>query len=91
ETKDMFSHAREQLAAIRSEEKYVLAELDRISKIEAANREKAELIRQKQEEVDLLYELDRFYGQLWEKLNNSARPEISELASNFLSGLTDNR
>ena len=26
-----------------------------------------------------------------EKLNNSARPEISELASNFLSGLTDNR
>lgn len=91
ETKDAFSHAREQLAAIRSDEKYVLAELDRIGKIEAANREKAELIRQKQEEADLLYELDRFYGQLWEKLNNSARPEISELASNFLSGLTDNR
>lgn len=91
EAKEIFSQSREEFATIRSDEKYIIAELERIEKIEAANREKAALITQKQEEADLLYELDRFYGQLWEKLNNSARPEISDLAGNFLSGLTDNR
>ena len=35
--------------------------------------------------------MDRFYGQFWEKLNNQARPEISELAGKFLVDLTDGR
>ena len=91
ELRDVFHNFREELVRVTSEENSIAKELDRIKKIEEENREKAELIKQKQEELDLLHELDRFYGQLWEKLNNSARPEISELAGKFLSDLTDNR
>ena len=36
-------------------------------------------------------ELDKFYTQFLEKLNNQARPELSRHASRFLSELTDGR
>jgi len=89
--KDDFYKKREELLKVQNDEKIILSELDRISKIERSNKEKADLIRQKQEQFDLLYELDRFYGQLWERLNNEVRPEIADLAGKFLSDLTDNR
>ncbi len=91
EVKDNFYGIREELLKIQGEEKAIVKELDRINKIEQSNREKQELIDQKQEQCDLLYELDRFYGRLWERLNNEVRPEIAELAGKFLSDLTDNR
>ncbi|MEI7475621.1 MAG: AAA family ATPase [bacterium] len=53
--------------------------------------EKINTIKDKQETVDYLIELDKFYGELWEKLNNEARPELSSIASEFLSELTDQR
>ena len=89
--KDNFYHTREDLLKIQNEEKIIVNDLDRIAKIEQSNKEKQEAIKQKQEQFDLLYELDRFYAQLWEKLNNEVRPEIAELAGKFLSDLTDNR
>jgi len=91
ETKEIFYKSREELIKTEAEEKNTAKELQHINKIEEANREKSLLIKQKQEEINLLYELDRFYAQLWEKLNNNARPEISDLAGKFLSDLTDNR
>ncbi len=91
ETKEIFYKNREELIKIEADEKNIVKDLDHIRFIEESNREKANLIKQKQEQVDLLYELDRFYSQLWEKLNNNARPEISDLAGKFLSDLTDNR
>jgi len=91
ETRDNFYNARENLLKIQGEEKIIVNDLDRIAKIEQSNKEKQEAIKKKQEQFDLLYELDRFYAQLWEKLNNEVRPEIAELAGKFLSDLTDNR
>ncbi len=91
ETREIFYKHREELIKIESEEKSTAKELEHIEKIEQSNKEKADLIKQKQEEVNLIYELDRFYSQLWEKLNENARPEISDLAGKFLSDLTDNR
>lgn len=91
ETKEIFYETREKLIKIESEEKSIAREYEHISKIEELNKEKVELIGKKAEKIDLLYELDRFYSQLWEKLNDNARPEISDLAGKFLSDLTDNR
>ncbi len=91
QTKELFHNSREELVKIEAEEKSISKDLEHIRKVEESNREKSELVKQKQEEFNLLCELDRFYNQLWEKLNNYARPEISELAGKFLSDLTDNR
>ncbi len=91
EVKDGFYKEKEELLKTQGEEKIILGELDRISRIEQSNAEKQKLINEKQERFNLLYELDRFYGQLWEKLNNEVRPEIADLAGKFLSDLTDNR
>lgn len=52
---------------------------------------KANQIKEKLEHSDYLIELDKFYGELWERLNNEARPELSEIASEYLSELTDQR
>ncbi len=91
ETREIFYKNREELIKTEAEEKSISRELEHIEKIEKSNKEKADLIKQKQEEANILYELDRFYNQLWEKLNDNARPEISDLAGKFLSDLTDNR
>lgn len=91
QAKDNFYKIREEVIKIEGEEKSISNEFKHIEKIEESNREKMLMIAQKQEEVDLLYELERFYSQLWEKLNDSSRPEISDLAGKFLSDLTDNR
>lgn len=53
--------------------------------------EKIKQVKEDQEHIDYLIELDKFYGELWEKLNNEARPELSGIASEFLSELTDQR
>lgn len=91
ETKEIFYKLREEIVKIEADENGITKEIERIKKIEGSNKEKTQLIEAKQEEANLLAELDRFYGQLWEKLNNEARPEISDLAGKFLSDLTDNR
>ena len=89
--KEIFHSLKNELIKIESEEKNIKDKLDRIQKSEDLNKEKLKFVKEKQEKLDLLIELDRFYGQFWEKLNNQARPEISELASKFLVDLTDGR
>lgn len=91
QTKESFYNFKNELVKIQAEEKNINDKLDRIRKTEDLNKEKLKLIKDKQEKLNLLVELDRFYGQFWEKLNNQARPEISELASKFLVDLTDGR
>jgi len=89
--KDEFYALKEQIIKIEAEVKNIKDKIDRIEKIEELNKEKLKLIKEKQERLDLLSELDRFLGQFWEKLNNQARPEISEIAGKFLIDLTDGR
>ncbi len=91
EAKEEFYALKEQMIKIEAEERNIKEKITRIEKIEDSNKEKLKLLKEKQERVDLLSELDRFYGQFWEKLNNQARPEISELAGKFLVDLTDGR
>ena len=91
QSKEIFYNSKNELVKIESEEKNIKDKLDRIKKTEDSNKEKLKFVKEKQEKLDLLVELDRFYGQFWEKLNNQARPEISELASKFLVDLTDGR
>lgn len=91
QAKESFYNFKNELVKIQAEEKNINDKLDRIRKTEDSNKEKLKLIKEMQEKQDLLTELDRFYGQFWEKLNNHARPEISELASKFLVDLTDGR
>lgn len=91
QAKESFYNFKNELVKIQAEEKNINDKLDRIQKTEDSNKEKLKLIKEMQEKQDLLTELDRFYGQFWEKLNNQARPEISELASKFLIDLTDGR
>lgn len=91
QAKEIFYRLKEEVVKIESEEKNIKEKIQRIQKIEDSNKEKMLLVKEKQEKLDLLMELDRFYGQFWEKLNNQARPEISELASKFLIDLTDGR
>ncbi|MFH0703010.1 MAG: AAA family ATPase [bacterium] len=69
----------------------VNAVLNKILEAEKNYLNKLELIKTKQAELNHLAELDRFYGYFLEKLNNQARPELSEIASEFLSELTDGR
>jgi exonuclease SbcC len=89
--KDCFYATKESVVKTEAEEKNIKDKIERIQKIEDSNKEKLNFVKEKQEKLDLLMELDRFYGQFWEKLNNQARPEISELASRFLIDLTDGR
>lgn len=91
QTKEAFYGLKEALVRTEAEEKNIKDKLERIQKAEDLNKEKLKTIKERQEKADLLSELDRFYGQMWEKLNNLARPEISELAGKFLSDLTDGR
>lgn len=91
QVKDSFYSSKNELVKIEAEEKNIKDKIERIQKIEDLNKEKLKIIKEKQEKTNILSELDRFYGQLWEKLNNQARPEISELAGKFLSDLTDGR
>lgn len=65
--------------------------LDRILKSEAEFKSKIDFIKEKEKDLNHLIELDKFYGQFLETLNNQARPEISELAGIFLEKLTDGR
>jgi len=90
-TKENFYNLKNEIVKIEAEEKNINDKLDRIKKTEDSNKEKLKFVAEKQEKLDLLVELDRFYGQFWEKLNNQARPEISELAGKFLVDLTDGR
>jgi len=89
--KENFYNLKNEIVKIEAEEKNINDKLDRIKKTEDSNKEKLKFVAEKQEKLDLLVELDRFYGQFWEKLNNQARPEISELAGKFLVDLTDGR
>lgn len=86
-----FNNAKIEAAQAEGEVKQIKAILDRIIKQEEFNKEKLHIIKVKQEEFNYLSELDRFFGQFIEKLNDIARPEISEIASEFLSELTDGR
>ncbi len=89
--KENFYNLKNEIVKVESEEKNIQDKFDRIKKAEDSNKEKLKLVKEKEEKLNLLIELDRFYGQFWENLNNSARPEISALASKFLIDLTDGR
>jgi len=91
QVKDGFYSLKNKILQAENTQKNSQEKLDRIKKTEDENKEKLNNIKEKQEKSDLLSELDRFYGQFWEKLNNQARPEISELAGKFLVDLTDGR
>ena len=82
-----------QYAVIKAEGelKEINAVLSRILSSEGEYKEKQNLIKSKQNTLNHLLELDRFYGQFLEKLNNQARPELSEYASRFLNELTEGR
>ena len=71
--------------------KEINAVLNRILSIEKDYKEKLDFIKTKQNTLDHLIELDKFFGHFLEKLNNQARPELSEYASRFLEELTDGR
>ncbi|MEI8388319.1 MAG: AAA family ATPase [bacterium] len=90
-TKESFYNLKNELGKIEEQEINKKDKLEWIKKQEDSNKEKLNYIKEKQGRLDLLIELERFYGQFWEKLNNQARPEISELASKFLVDLTDGR
>ena len=90
-TKESFYNLKNELGKIEEQEINKKNKLEWIKKQEDSNKEKLNYIKEKQGRLDLLIELERFYGQFWEKLNNQARPEISELASKFLVDLTDGR
>lgn len=86
-----FQNLRTELIKIEAEKKNINDKHSQIKRTEELNKEKLVLINEKLEKHDLLSELERFYEQFWEKLNNQARPEISELAGKFLVDLTDGR
>jgi len=90
-TEKAYNQAKYETAKSEGELKQVKAVLDRILEAEKNYREKLEIIRSRQDKLNHLAELDRFYGQFLEKLNNLARPEISEIAGKFLDELTDGR
>lgn len=83
--------SEKELLQYEGEVKQLNSILNKILAEEQKYTAQLELIKQKQEDVNYLIELDRFYGQFLEKLNNLARPELSEYASKFLSELTDGR
>lgn len=87
------SHQQAEKDLIQSESEFnqINAILDRLIESEKVYNEKLNLVSNKQDELNHLTELDRFYGQFLEKLNNLARPELSEYASKFLTELTDGR
>ncbi len=81
------------VAAARAQEQVASA-----TRAVAAAQESAEDLKKKQEELDVLQadrrmheELDRAFSDLRTDLNFQLRPELSELASAFLSELTDAR
>ena len=65
--------------------------LQKVLESEKSYREKFDIIKSKQNELNHLIELDRFYGVFLEKLNNEARPELSEIAGEYLQELTESR
>jgi exonuclease SbcC len=86
-----YNQAKYETAKAEGEIKQVKAVFDRIIESENSYKEKLVLIKSRQDKLNHLIELDRFYGQFLEKLNNLARPEISEIAGKFLAELTDGR
>jgi exonuclease SbcC len=90
-TEKAYNSAKLESAKAEGDLKQINAILNRILETEKSYKEKLGLIKFRQDELNHLIELDRFYGQFLEKLNNLARPEISELAGRFLAELTDGR
>jgi exonuclease SbcC len=98
ELKRDFERVRQELqeakvAAARAQEQVTSA-----TRALAAAQEAAEDLKRKHEELDVLQadrrmhdELDRAFSDLRTDLNFQLRPEVSELASAFLSELTDAR
>ncbi|OGI04141.1 MAG: hypothetical protein A2104_04615, partial [Candidatus Melainabacteria bacterium GWF2_32_7] len=90
-TEKAVNNAQYEVIKVEGELKEINTILNRILEIEKAHKDKQKLIKSKQEELNYLIELDRFYSYFLEKLNNQARPELSEYASKFLMELTDGR
>lgn len=86
-----FKQAELEVIRIEGEKNKFTAILEKIAETEKQFKEKQNLIKTRQIELNHLIELDRFYGQFLERLNNQARPEISEIASEFLRDLTEGR
>ena len=91
ELKEQFYKSKEALIKSESEQKNIESLIDRIASQEKAYKEKLRLLQEKQDDLNHLIELDKFYGAFLDKLNDRARPEISELASEYLHELTDGR
>ena len=82
-----------ELALVESRGELTRAEED-VRHAEARERERAARERQigeMRDQVRLHHELDRAYSDLRAELNGAMRPEIADLASGFMSDLTDGR
>ncbi len=89
--KDGFYNSKNSIVKSEAEVKNAQNNLENYLKQEKEYKEKLEAIKNKETEHNYLIELDRFYGEFLEKLNNLARPELSYIASEFLKELTDDR
>jgi exonuclease SbcC len=68
-----------------------LAQRAEVARRREERERKAAEIRRLGDEVLLLHELDRAFGDLRTDLNNTLRPDLSALASDFLRSLTTGR
>lgn len=96
--REAFDSARGQLEAARLEfkgaEGAVETARQRAETAREAEREQQKLSRriaQRESQFRLHNELDRALGELRDELNDRVRPELSEIASVFLTELTDGR
>ncbi len=89
--KESFYNAKELVIKAKSEFENIKIYQEKLKEQEKAHKSKLEFVKEKENDLKHLKELDVFYGKFLEKLNDQARPEISELASKHLNDLTDGR
>ncbi len=91
EKQNLYLSLQKEVLLTEGDLKEVSAILDRIIKSENIFKEKLAILKDKQTQFNQLLELERFYGLFLDRLNEQIRPEISDLASDYLSKLTDGR
>ncbi|HLG06205.1 MAG TPA: SMC family ATPase [Gemmatimonadales bacterium] len=104
-SEESFAAARDRLGeAERAVQQAEVAQARAAAEVNAARAHRAEVLRRIEErerraalverltdEVLLIHELDRALGDLRTELNNALRPDLSDLASQFLRDLTGGR
>lgn len=91
EKQNLYLSLQKEVLQTEGDLKEASAVMDRIIKSENQFKEKMAVLKDKQTQLSQLFELERFYGLFLDRLNEQIRPEISDLASDYLSKLTDGR